>query len=117
MEYNQLNEPNLKDFFQGYVPLQYAMEPTKSATFNDLQDQNFDLMYNILKNDYDYNQTPMNSSNNLIMSFCISVLVLMLISNKFKLLSKNDRNKKKVPNIKMILLVSLIISLCVSIIN
>lgn len=114
METNQSSL--LKDFFQGYEPLQYALEPNESPIFNDYQDTNFQTMYDLLKNKYDTKE-PMTKKNIFIISFCVTSLILLLINSRFKLLSTYDENKNRVPNMKVIVLLALIVSLLVAAIN
>lgn len=109
---------SIKDFFQGYEPLQYALEPNNSPLFADYQDQNFNVMYKLLKNKYDKpEKILLNNRNIFIISFCVTTLILLLINNRFSLLSTFDKNKNRVPNTKIIFIIALIVSVLVSIIN
>ena len=111
----------IKDFFQGYEPLQYALEPNNSPIFEDYQDQNFNVMYDMLKNKFNgkpkSNNFKLNKHNIFIVSFCITTLILLLINSRFSLLSTYDKNKNRIPNIKIIFTLSLIVAILVAIIN
>ena len=104
----------IKDFFQGYEPLEYALEPDESPIFKDYQDKHFSKMLKLLKQNYKVRDTSMTKGNIFIFSFCLSFLVLLLINHKFSILSKYDRNEnKRVPNINIIIILALVISLIV----
>lgn len=117
METSSSQSSLIKDFFQGYEPLQYALEPNESPVFNDYQDENFQIMLNLFKNKY-VTKNPISRKNIFIVSFCITVFILLLISHKFTLLSNYDQIKnKRVPNIKIIALISIILSLIITTLN
>lgn len=113
METSSSQTSLLKDFFQGYEPLQYALEPNESPIFKDYQDTNFQTMLNLLKDSY-VSKDIISRKNIFIVSFCMTTLVLLLINHKFTILSTYDKVKNsRIPNMKAIIFLSIIISLIV----
>lgn len=109
------SESPIREFFKGFVPLKLATNPGVVSQLNkqfgsilDFEDIAFYKMRDQVSKKI--NLSTSDITNNFLYCFFISIVLLMLVYPKVKLLSYTKDNKSY-PNLKNIIIIALIFSI------